>query len=113
MLVIVVQNVWRSIIVNTEPTMRIDIYRNMGGGRRPYADTTYDYNIVFSNWWESTTGPRKGNWCPDEAHVKAIAKLFIKHFEDNPTYALEPYLLKIEKIKSDTWHLIILEPYCD
>lgn len=99
-------------VVSAPPTFRVDVRTIRSGQPRAYADSFYEADLVFSNWWISTTGPRKGTWCPPEAVVRALAEILVRDFSDTPLL-LDARLEKIERVAPDTWRVLIREPYCD
>lgn len=96
-----------------EMRISIEVKLLRGGQARPYADSEYEAEIVFRNWWDSKTGEREGNWDPDEKRVREAARWFVCHFEDNPVSAMEPHLKSIEKLERGHWRVLVVEPYTD
>lgn len=91
---------------------RIDVERLSAGQPRPYADSVYECELRFTNWWTSTTGPRKGNWEPDEQLVREAVRLFVHPFKDEPTWA-DDKLKTLEKTGPATWRAVVISPYLD
>jgi hypothetical protein len=79
-------------------TITLNIIR--AGQPRAYADSVYEGVFTFS-------------WQPNETDVKAIAKVMLHPFVDEPTHALESRLQKFEKRTPNQWHIEILSPFTD
>jgi hypothetical protein len=84
------------------------------GQPRPYADSVYEAEIRFNNFWDSTTGERPGEWDPGEDVVKMITKAMVHCFSDKekPEWH-EAILKKIFKVGRGFWFVRVEEPYCD
>jgi hypothetical protein len=92
----------------------VEMRRIRSGQLRPYGDSVYEADLVFSNYWDSTKGEQPGTWCPNEPAVRAMAKILVRHFDDDAgPGGLGPYLKSIHKTGPQTWRVLIVEPYCD
>jgi len=93
---------------------RVEVRTIRAGQPRAYADSVYESDIIFSNWWDSTTGEREGNWCPHRDTVKKLAALLVHDFVDSENrHMLDPYLESISKVGPQVWKVVIIDPYCD
>jgi hypothetical protein len=82
------------------------------GQPRPYADSRREAELIFKNWWDSTTGEREGNWDPEEELVRQLTKLLVADFKEKPVWH-ENRLQKIEKLGVGRWLVEVIEPFCD
>jgi len=90
----------------------IEIIFTRSGQPRPYADSVYEGTIIFSNYWDSSTGEREGAWDPDIAVVKQTVQLYLHRFTE-PKTAMEPWLDLVEKVDRGRWHVRVIAPYLD
>ncbi|MFA5419616.1 MAG: hypothetical protein WC341_14290 [Bacteroidales bacterium] len=90
----------------------IEIKTIRAGQPRPYADSAYEAEIIFKNWWESTTGEREGSYDPDEETVKKVASLLFRRFVEKPEWH-DPRLERISKTGPGKWSVLVVEPYLD
>ena len=62
---------------------RVEVRTIRAGQPRAYADSVYESDIIFSNWWDSTTGEREGNVVANikrkEADMMAMFDGMVKH----------------------------------
>lgn len=91
-------------------TIEVKILR--AGQPRAYADSFYEAEIEFKNWWNSTTGEREGKWDPDENFVRQITRMMVQPYADNAEWH-QARLEKIEKLGVGKWKVLVVEPYLD
>lgn len=99
--------------MSEQPNKRVDVYVIQAGQPRPYADSFYEADLVFSNWWKTNTGEmRKGKWRPDEATVKAIARILVEPFADEPAWH-DARLKSLAETEPGRWRVLVVQPYLD
>jgi hypothetical protein len=91
---------------------RVDVEHITSGQPRPYADSIYEAELRFTNWWRSLTGPRKGTWEPKESDVRELARILVHPFEDQPTFG-SAHLKSLTREAPQTWRVLIVDPYLD
>jgi len=92
---------------------RIEIKDIRCGQPRPYADSIYEAELTFENWWDAMDGEKQGAWDPPEEFVKRVAQLLVHPFEDPPRHPLDSRLRSIVKLGRGRWRVEIVEPFCD
>jgi hypothetical protein len=92
--------------------INIEVKTLHAGQPRPYADSRYEAELTFTNYWDSTTGERQGEYDPDESVVRDLTRIFVHNFYDKPEW-FNPYLKKTEKLGLGHWRVEVIEPYCD
>jgi hypothetical protein len=98
---------------------RITVVSLQSGQPRPYADSIYESDICFEGGCRSTIKGYDINHGtkPFEDHVRSIARLLVRPFEDQPTSWASAQLVSIVCIEEgetySIWRVKIVEPYTD
>lgn len=90
---------------------RVDIITNQAGQARPYADSIYDSDILFS----FIDTDYDGQYNPPEVIVRKVAQALVRPFAYDKDDIARPwfatYLDTIEQIGKGHWHVRIIQPY--
>ncbi len=85
-------------------------YETISAGQpRAYADSVYEFNMVFSA--ARNDGGYSDVWTPDRANALRYAKVH-QDFYENPEWH-QPKLEIFEETEKGKWHVKIVQPYLD
>ena len=76
------------------------------GQPKPYSDSYYEAVLTFEAEREEHA------WIPEEVRVKIIANAVVHEFYEQPEWH-QAKLVEIEKLESNRWRVLIVEPYLD
>ena len=88
-------------------TLEIRVWYKKRGQERPFTDAEYEATIKAV----CQIGQHEAEIA--EGWLKRIIRVLIHEFDEPPATALDPRLESLEKVGFGTWHVRIVDPFCD